>query len=147
MSSALYNIEILRLAASIPHLGRLAQADGTAERRSPLCGSRVAVDVRCVAGRLSDLGLDVSSCALGQASAHVMAAAAIGQRLENIRSGEAALRALLANGDAGMLPNEWRALDIFARARDYPARHAALLLPFEAAAQAMEQALARQGDI
>ena len=45
MSATLYNAEILRLAASIPHNERLAAPMATAERRSPICGSRVTVDV------------------------------------------------------------------------------------------------------
>ena len=45
MNAPLYNAEILRLAASIPHHERLAHAQATVEKRSPICGSRVTVDV------------------------------------------------------------------------------------------------------
>src|SRR5207253_4884969 len=40
MPSALYNREILRLAASIPHLGRLGAPQASVEKSSPICGSR-----------------------------------------------------------------------------------------------------------
>src|SRR5204863_5742759 len=45
MNAPLYNTEILRLAATIPHNERLADPMGSAEKRSPVCGSRVTVDV------------------------------------------------------------------------------------------------------
>ncbi|MGA1635696.1 MAG: iron-sulfur cluster assembly scaffold protein, partial [Gemmobacter sp.] len=35
----LYSGRILALAADIPHLGRLQAPQGSARRRSPLCGS------------------------------------------------------------------------------------------------------------
>ncbi|TNF62580.1 MAG: iron-sulfur cluster assembly scaffold protein, partial [Rhodobacteraceae bacterium] len=41
----LYSQKILALAASMPHAARLADPDGTARKRSPLCGSTVTVDV------------------------------------------------------------------------------------------------------
>jgi NifU-like protein involved in Fe-S cluster formation len=77
MNAPLYNKDILRLAASIPHHGRLANADASVEKRSATCGSRVTADVRMKNGKLVDLGLDVKACALGQASASLMAAQAV----------------------------------------------------------------------
>lgn len=69
MNAPLYNAEILRLAASIPHNERLTAPMATAERRSPICGSRVTVDVDMGAdGRVAAVGLLVRACALGQAS-------------------------------------------------------------------------------
>ena len=41
VADALYNRDILRLAASIPHLGRLEEAQASATGRSPVCGSTV----------------------------------------------------------------------------------------------------------
>jgi NifU-like protein involved in Fe-S cluster formation len=85
MSAPLYNNDILRLAATIPHHRRLADPQGTAERRSPTCGSRVSVDVRMDGdGRVADIGLEVRACALGQASASLMAAHAIGRSADEL---------------------------------------------------------------
>jgi len=44
MSAPLYNKDILRLATAIPHQRRLADAQASVEKRSPVCGSRVIVD-------------------------------------------------------------------------------------------------------
>jgi len=141
MTAALYNNDILRLAASIPHHRRLEAPQATAERRSPTCGSRVTVDVRMDAeGALADLGLEVRACALGQASASLMAAHAIGRSAQELGRARDALTAYLA-GEADSL-DFWPGLEIFAPARAYPARHASIRLAFEAVAQAARDALA-----
>ena len=58
MNAPLYNQEILRLAASIPHHERLDHAGATAEKRSPICGSRVTIDVGVNDdGRVAEVGL------------------------------------------------------------------------------------------
>lgn len=140
--SALYNRDILRLAASIPHLGRLSAPHGSAERTSKLCGSRVAVDAALDGeGRIAALGLDVKACALGQASASLMAAHAIGSSRDQLDAAIESLRRYLAGERAD--PGAWPGLAVFAPARAFPARHAAILLPFEAAAAAA--AVARAG--
>jgi NifU-like protein involved in Fe-S cluster formation len=139
MSRALYNREILRLAAAIPHLGRLPQPQGSAERRSALCGSTVVVDVALDGeGRVAALGQDVKACALGQAAAALMGAHALGRTAEDIAGARDALRDYLA-GTAGTA-GAWPGLDIFADARAFPARHGSILLPFEAAAEAAARA-------
>ena len=60
MTSTLYSRDILRLAASIPHLGRLPDPEASVERNSPVCGSRVVVDLS-----LDDAGHVAASEALG----------------------------------------------------------------------------------
>lgn len=134
MNSPLYSRDILRLAASIPHLGRLDRPAASVEKRAPLCGSRVVVDVASNEGRVADLGLEVSACALGQASASLMAAHAIGRAPDEIATARDALSAYLAGTRDD--PGDWPGLGVFAHARRYPARHGAILLAFEAAAEA-----------
>ena len=80
MDAPLYNTEILRLAANIPYAERLADPMGSSEKRSPICGSRVTVDVDLdPEGRVRAVGLLVRACALGQASSALMARQAIGK--------------------------------------------------------------------
>ena len=135
MRSALYNRDILRLAASIPHLGRLENPQASVERRSPVCGSRVTVDlVLDSEGRIAVLRQEVQACALGQASASLMGAQVLGCGAEEVIQARDALAAYL--GGASDHPGEWPGLEVFAPARPFVARHAAILLPFEAAAEA-----------
>ena len=143
MSEPLYNTRILRLAAEIPHFGRLDAPMGTARKVSPVCGSRVDADVDLDdEGRISRFAQEVRACALGQASSSLLGARVVGMSAAELRSAETALRRFLAEGDA--LPANWSELEIFAPARPHKARHASLLLAFEAAAAAAESAAANR---
>jgi NifU-like protein involved in Fe-S cluster formation len=139
MPSALYNRDILRLAASIPHHQRLPAAQASVEKRSPTCGSRVAVDVVLdEAGRVAALGQQVNACALGQASAALMGAHALGRTGAEIEQARAALAEFLA----GMRedPGTWPGLDLLRPALPFSARHPSILLAFEAASEAARKA-------
>ncbi len=139
MKDALYSSGILRLAAEIPHIGRLARAGGSARRVSRLCGSAVEVDVCLEKDRITDIGLEVKACALGQASASVLGTNAIGASIDEIRGARDALAAMLKGGPAPQ--GRFAALSELEAARDYPARHASIRLAFEAATEACETAL------
>jgi len=141
VSSALYSKDILRLATSIPHLGRLTDPQGSSERRSPLCGSRISVDVNMDAeGHVLEIGQTVSACALGQASAAIMGQGAVGRSARELGATRDALTAWLS-GDGG-LPDDWPGLEVFEPALPHVARHGAIRLPFEAVAEAAANALA-----
>lgn len=144
MNAPLYNAEILRLAASIPHHERLAHAQATVEKRSPICGSRVTVDVGLGDdGRVKEVGLLVRACALGQASSSLLAAEIIGKTPEELAAARDALTAWLARkGDAP----DWPGIDVFTPALDYTARHPSIRLAFEAAAEAAFAARAETAD-
>ena len=140
MSAPLYNAEILRLAATIPHHERLADPMATAEKRSAICGSRVTVDVALAeAGRVGDVGMLVRACALGQASSSLLAANVIGRTPEELAAARDALTDWLAG--TGERP-DWPGIDIFTPALDYSARHPSIRLAFEAAAEAAATAKA-----
>jgi NifU-like protein involved in Fe-S cluster formation len=133
--STLYSRDILRLASSIPNLGRLDRPQASAEKSSAVCGSRVAVDIVLDGeGRVEALGQEVKACALGQASAALMGAHALGRTGAEIAKARDSLAEYLAGrSDA---PGGWPGLEIFAEARRLPARHGSILLPFEAASEA-----------
>ena len=139
MSATLYNARILRLASSIPHHARLADPQASVSRRSPICGSRVVVDVVLdEAGRVAAIGQEVRACALGQASAALMAEHAIGRTPAELAAARDALTAFLAGERDD--PGDWPGLDLFDPARPHPARHPSIRLAFEAVAEAAEQA-------
>jgi NifU-like protein involved in Fe-S cluster formation len=139
MNAPLYDASILRLASTIPHLGRLTAPQGSSEKRSVVCGSRVTADVMLdAAGRVEALGVEVSACALGQASANLMASNAIGRTPEELAEARDVLAAWLAGERDD--PGDWAQLDLLARARPHLGRHAAIRLPFEAVAEAAQRA-------
>lgn len=138
VTAPLYNTEILRLAATIPHQQRLESPMASVERRSPVCGSRVTVDVNLDAeGRVSELGMLVRACALGQASSSLMAAHAIGRTPEELDAARDALSDWLTGGEG---PPDWPGLALFEPVLPHSARHASIRLAFEAAAEAARSA-------
>ncbi|MDX5350516.1 MAG: iron-sulfur cluster assembly scaffold protein [Paracoccaceae bacterium] len=135
----LYSARILALAADIPHHGRLAAPQGTARRRSPLCGSTVTADVVARDGRVAEFAQDVKACALGQASAAVLGQVVLGRSLPELRAARDALRAMLKDG--GPVPAApFDGYEVLLPARDYKNRHASILLALEAVCEAMEAA-------
>ena len=136
MNAPLYTIEILRLAASLPEPRRLERVDGTASKRSPTCGSTVAVDVQLRDDRIAALSQQVSACAFGQASAALVALGSVGRTAPDVRSALEQLDAWLA-GDRGD-PPDWPGYAALAPARSRKSRHGAILLPLQALAAALE---------
>ena len=143
MTAPLYNAEILRLTTAIPHDRRLADPMASVERRSPICGSRVTVDVNLDEdGRVSEVGMLVRACALGQASSALLAGHVVGRTPSELAAARDRLTDWLASGQ-GDAP-DWPGLDVFAPALPYTARHPSIRLAFEAAAEAAQKAGARR---
>lgn len=139
MPTALYNRDILRLAAAIPHQRRLQRPQASVEKVSPVCGSRVVVDIVLdAAGRVAELGQEVRACALGQAAAALMGAHAPGRTAGELAEARDRLAAFLAGRRDD--PGGWPGLALFGEARRFTARHPSILLAFEAAAEAAARA-------
>lgn len=135
----LYSGRILALAADIPHLGRLPAPQGSARRRSPLCGSTVTADVVLKDGRVAEFAQDVKACALGQAAAAVVGAAAPGRTRAEVEAARDQLAAMLKAG--GPVPSApFEGFEVLLPARDYRNRHASILLAIEALAEAIAAA-------
>lgn len=139
----LYSGRILALAADIPHLGRLPHPQGTARKRSPLCGSTVTVDLALSGETISDYRQDVKACALGQAAASVVGGAVIGTTRDQVAKARAELEAMLKRG--GPAPSApFNGLEVLSPAKDYANRHASILLALDATLDAIDAARAAQ---
>lgn len=138
----LYSGRILELAADIPLTDRLEAPDATVKKRSPLCGSTVTVDVKMDNGRIAAFGQDVKACALGQASASVLARHVVGRTRQEVENARDQLRAMLT--EHGAVPeapfDEYAVLE---PARDFRNRHASIMLALDATAEAVAEAEAR----
>jgi NifU-like protein involved in Fe-S cluster formation len=107
------------------------------EARSRACGSTLALGLALDGeGRIVRLGLRPHACAVGQAAAHVFATAAPGRTRADIATARAALGAWLAGEGA---EPDWPGLALLRNARDYPARHGAILLAWDAALAALAE--------
>ncbi|MCG7492383.1 iron-sulfur cluster assembly scaffold protein [Thalassobius sp. Cn5-15] len=139
----LYSARILELAADIPHIDPLERANGSAKRRSPLCGSSIAVELQLTDGRISAFSQDVKACALGQAAASVVGAAVIGCDRATVQTARDQLKAMLQT-DAPAPEAPFDELVVLTPAREYKNRHASIMLALEATLEAVDQALARK---
>ncbi len=135
----LYSGRILALASDIPLHGRLEAPMASVRRRSPLCGSTVAVDLDVADGRVSRFAQEVKACALGQAAAAVVGGAVLGRSLPEMEAGRDALLAMLkSDGPAPAAPFD--GFEVLLPAREYRNRHASILLSIEATVEAMRAA-------
>lgn len=139
MNAPLYTTEILRLAGSLPEPRPLEQVHGSAELRSPTCGSTVSVEITLDGrGRLAALSQRVQACAFGQASAALLAAHAVGRSEAEVTAAAKALEEWLAGTSEETA--FWPGLAALAPARSRRSRHFAMLLPFRALLAAFESA-------
>lgn len=136
---SLYSGRILELAANIPLVGRLAHAEGTAERVSRICGSTIIVDLCLRDGCISDFAQDVHACALGQASAAILGRVIIGRRRAEIEAARDALRAMLTQGGP-VPPPPFDGYEVLIPARAFANRHASIMLALDATCDAMAAA-------
>jgi NifU-like protein involved in Fe-S cluster formation len=139
MSEPPYTREILRLAASIPHLEPFEELEGATEVRSKTCGSRMRMAVELDwADRIVRLRQAVEACAYGQAAAALMGGHAMGRNAEEVEAALAELEAWLAG--KGEVPTSWPGLEVLAPALSRKGRHGAILLPFRTLLAAIEEA-------
>ena len=137
----LYSRRILALATDIPHLGKLDHPTGKAHRRSPQCGSSVTAYVVMQDGRIADFAQEVRACALGQASAGVLGGAVLGRSRDEIALARDQLTAMLkSGGPAPAAP--FAGLETLLPAREFPNRHASILLAWEATLAAIDASVA-----
>ncbi len=131
MSSAkLYNAELLGLATSLAAYPLDENQLQRGSARSPTCGSMVEVGLSLdERGAISRLGVKAQACAVGQAAAAIFATQAAGKSEPDVTAAVGAIEVWLAGGP---LPG-WPGFSAILAARDYPARHGAILLPWRAA--------------
>ncbi len=133
--AVLYTPEVLALAVELaehPLVEGLAQRG---EAVSRVCGSKVTIVLSTDAGgAVKAIGARVSACAIGQAAAALFVREARGRDAGAIAAALEAIEAWL--GGAEELP-AWPGITRLEAARAYPARHAAILLPWRAGLAAL----------
>jgi NifU-like protein involved in Fe-S cluster formation len=136
--SNLYSDRLLELAATAPQPGRLSAPDASAHKVSRICGSMIDVDVVVRDGVIAEYGHALSACALGQASASVVAREIVGTPVSEFVALRQAMVAMLAG--AGAAPGgRWSDLAYLEPVRDYKARHPSTLLVFDAVCEALDK--------
>ncbi|MEE3000393.1 MAG: iron-sulfur cluster assembly scaffold protein [Pseudomonadota bacterium] len=137
MIDAIYNKDVLRLAANITSIQTIENADASASLRSPLCGSSIEISISIKNNRITGYSQKIKACALGQASASVMSKAVIGKSRKEIQNARKTVAEMLTQGT--VLPEgDWAELSALAPAKDAKSRHGAILLPFDALLKALD---------
>jgi len=144
MVNELYNKTILSLAGNIERTERLQDPDATVFLDSPLCGSRITVDIKMQGDTVSDYGAEVKACALGQAASAIMAKHVVGQTAVRLRALAVEMRAMLKQ-HAAPPTGEWSELEALQPVADYKARHGSVMLPFEAVVRAIDEIEQKRG--
>jgi len=139
MLSDIYSRRILELAADIPRQGTLPDAHASAKAHSKLCGSTVTVHLKLDGNVVSAFAHEVKACALGQASSSIMGRHAIGSTAEELRALREDMHRMLKAGGAPP-SGKWADLALLEPAQDLKARHASILLTFDAVVDALAKA-------
>ena len=135
MSSAvLYNPQVLGLATSLAAYPLSADLPLCGAARAVTCGSLIEIGLDCdSSGEITRIGLRAQACAIGQAAAAIFAGAALGMDQTSLSAALAELEQWLAGGAVPA----WPGIAAIAPAREYPARHGAILLAWRAALVAL----------
>ncbi|WP_425410870.1 iron-sulfur cluster assembly scaffold protein [Hyphococcus sp.] len=132
MLSDLYTDGVLDAAAAIPPARRLDAPQASATKVSRVCGSEVTVDLSLDEGAVSEFAMEAKACALGQASASILARNIFGAQADDLFTLRDEMRAMLKDGGTPPGGERWRDLAMLAPIREFPQRHASTLLVFEA---------------
>lgn len=135
---ALYTPEILGLATGLSDYAWDEELPLTGSARSRSCGSTISLALSTDGeGRVERIAIRSQACAIGQASAAIFARGARGRTAAEIRDFRDAIAAWL--GGSGPIPN-WPGIAAIERAKDYPGRHGAIQLAWQAASEALSSA-------
>lgn len=144
MLDELYSKDVLRKAGNISRTGRIANAQSTITRASPVCGSRIRIDLNVGDGKVTDFAQEIHACALGQSSAAIVAEHVIGKTAGELLEVAKKMRTMLLEG--GPPPGgEWADLGVLASVHDHKARHGAVMLPFEAVIEGLTKITGEDG--
>ncbi|MGE8131985.1 iron-sulfur cluster assembly scaffold protein [Novosphingobium subterraneum] len=133
----LYTPDILGQAMVLAQYPWVPDAPYHGAARSRSCGSSIELSLRTDdTGAIEAVGVRPHACAVGQAAAAVFAEQAAGRSRTDIARARVTLAAWLAG--EGNQP-EWPGIHLLNPALAYPARHASILLAWDAALDALPE--------
>ena len=135
MSDPLYRKDLLRLAADAHGAGRLDAPDASGFAYNPVCGDKIVVDLQLSDGCIVVFAHETKACVLAQASASILGARLKGADLAAVKQLQSHVARMLENGPSPAPPFDGYAA--FAGAVEYTSRHRCVLLPIEAALDAL----------
>ena len=131
----LYSPALLSLATELAEYPLSKSFQFAGSDRSRTCGSTIDIGIDLDSGgRIASIGMQVAACAVGQASAALLAREAMGKSIVEIETTYGTIANWLSG--AGGLP-DWPGIEVLEPAKEYAGRHEALLLPWKAASSAL----------
>ena len=134
----LYTNNILKLASTIPVTTRLMRPDVTVTKRTAICGSSITMDLNISKSKITQVGLDIKACALGQASACIFVTHAIGTDIGVITELRKNLKTFLDTGTF-LIKKPFTRYKYFEPAQKVPYRHDSVLLILDASIEALQE--------
>lgn len=137
----LYTPAVLALTVELARWPAAETLPMRGEARSAACGSTLAMNLASAPDEtITAIGMRVRACAIGQAAAAIFARHAAGRTLAQITASHDRLQQWL-EGEAPIA--DWPDLELLEKAREYPGRHGAIMLPWKAAIAALSSAPAK----
>ena len=112
--------------------------DVTITKRTAICGSSITLDLNISESKISQVGLDIKACALGQASACVFTTHAIGTDIGIITELRKNLKTFLDTGNF-LIKDPFTRYEYFKPAQKVPYRHDSVLLILDASIDAFQK--------
>lgn len=135
MSNDIYHDPIIAWSKRKEHMGTLEKADCRATENNPLCGDRISVEIKLYRNRIKEIAFHVRGCILAKASAAHLAFLAAGLDLDALGQLRQTFgKALKSKDEVSLFPESH---DIFNPVRSRKSRHSCVLLPYDAALQAL----------
>ncbi len=135
MSDDMYHDPIIAWSKRKEHMGTLQNADCRATENNPLCGDRISVEINLHRRRIKEIAFNVRGCILAKASAAHLAFLAAGLDLAGLgQLREIFQKALKSKDNTFLFPESH---DIFTPVRSRKSRHSCVLVPYDAALEAL----------
>lgn len=142
----IYSSRIMELSTNIEHVGTLGDdanlSVGRANKVSKICGSQISLDIELDRdeNRIINFGIEPKACALGQASASILAKNIIGASIYEVKEARDSLYSMLKEGKNPPEGRFWE-LRYLEPVIDYLPRHASVMLAWDAALAAIADAI------
>ena len=133
----LYSRDILKLSTTIPNVGEPKSFTHMARKVSRICGSKLTLWVTLDDDTITDFGLDVKACALGQAATSLIAQHMKGMTRAQFQPLDAAYRQMVLDGVADF-PKNFQDFCLLKPVHDHKSRRGSALLPFDCLTEIFE---------
>ena len=135
--TSVYNQKLIELSAEVDEPYKLPSPDLSAKAVSPICGSKISVEISLDGDKIADFGYELEACALTKSVVAIIKDRIKGKTLKDILKARKELEEMLS-GKKTDLSKDWEALKILSPVIDYKPRHNSILLPFEAIEKAFK---------